>query len=101
MKSSGVIVDGIDNVCTVVTPIKKDSIVLCRYLKHSKKEIKIDAKNNIPAFHKIAIEDIPEGTDIVKYGAIIGRAKKKIYTGEYVHIHNVDSKRVQGDLRDC
>ena len=98
IKSMGIIVDRADNVCTVVTEVEKDSVVICKYSKHLKEEIKIYAKNDIPVFHKIAIEDLSQGIDIVKYGEIIGKAKKSICKGEHVHIHNLDSKRVQGDL---
>lgn len=100
-EGKGIIADISDNVCTVVTEVKRDSIIICKYSKHSNKdnkEIRINAKNDIPIYHKIAIMDIHEGSDIIKYGEIIGKAKKPIDQGEHVHIHNVNSNRVQGDL---
>lgn len=98
IEGKGIIADLSDNVCTVVTEVKKDSIVVCKYSKYLNKDIKIVAKNDIPIFHKIAITDLPEGISIIKYGAAIGKAKKSIHQGEHVHIHNVDSHRVQGNL---
>ena len=46
--------------------------------------------NDIPYSHKIALEDIPKGADVFKYGEIIGEAKEPIRKGEWVHTHNLD-----------
>ncbi|MEM7091130.1 MAG: SAF domain-containing protein [Pseudomonadota bacterium] len=42
--------------------------------------------------HKIAIRNIPEGCDIIKYGAPIGFAACEIEAGEHVHLHNIKSR---------
>ena len=44
---------------------------------------------NIPAGHKVALEDIAEGESVIKYGYPIGRAKTAIKKGEWVHTFNV------------
>lgn len=44
----------------------------------------------IPAGHKIAIQDIKAGADIYKYGTVIGRAYQDIRAGQWVHTHNVE-----------
>ena len=54
------------------------------------------AKAEIPAGHKIAIEPINAGENIIKYGFPIGHAKADITVGEHVHSHNVKSNL--GDL---
>ena len=46
----------------------------------------------IPAGHKAALRDIPAGTDVVKYGFPIGRAKTDIPAGAWVHTHNMETK---------
>lgn len=46
---------------------------------------------NIPAGHKIALQDIAKGEFVVKYGQVIGRATQDIAKGEWVHTHNVRS----------
>ena len=51
----------------------------------------VTALEEIPAGHKIALTDIPEGENIVKYGFPIGHAKADIKAGEHVHTHNVKS----------
>lgn len=49
----------------------------------------IVAENDIPPSHKIALEDIPEGGVILKYGEEIGRAGVPIPKGAWVHAHNI------------
>ena len=43
----------------------------------------------IPAGHKVALEPIHKGGDVIKYGFRIGRASADIAEGEWVHDHNV------------
>lgn len=45
----------------------------------------------VAAGHKIALRDIGEGEAVVKYGARIGRATRRIRRGEWVHLHNMAS----------
>ena len=46
--------------------------------------------------HKIALCDIAEGADVIKYGYPIGKAEKNIAAGEHVHSHNM--KTGLGDI---
>jgi altronate dehydratase small subunit len=48
--------------------------------------------------HKLAVCDIPRGTDILKYGEVIGRATQDIGVGAHAHVHNIESLRGRGDL---
>ena len=43
----------------------------------------------IPAGHKVAIQTIAVGENVIKYGFPIGHAKVEIQVGEHVHSHNV------------
>lgn len=45
--------------------------------------------NDIEKGHKIAIEDVATGADIIKYGYPIGHAIADIKVGEHVHVQNV------------
>ncbi|MFD2161321.1 UxaA family hydrolase [Paradesertivirga mongoliensis] len=45
--------------------------------------------NDIEKGHKIATEEIANGTDIIKYGYPIGHATADIKMGEHVHVQNV------------
>lgn len=44
----------------------------------------------IPAGHKVAATTIDAGAPIIKYGRIMGFAKKSVALGEHVHTHNVE-----------
>jgi altronate dehydratase len=48
---------------------------------------------NIPASHKVALRDIPAGEEIVKYGEVVAVTTREIKKGEWVHTHNLESKR--------
>lgn len=56
------------------------------------------ATEPIPFGFKIALEDIPRGEIIRKYGETIGKASLAIPKGALVHIHNLEGTRARGDL---
>ena len=51
--------------------------------------VMLEATENVPAGHKVALKDIPEGSPVIKYGNVIGYAKCNIHEGDWVHVHNV------------
>jgi (2R)-sulfolactate sulfo-lyase subunit alpha len=53
----------------------------------------VKAVENIPLGHKIALRDLDEGKEVIKYGRTIGRATRTISKGGHVHTHNVKSIR--------
>ena len=62
------------------------------WIMENDKSAKIQAKNEIPLGHKIAMNDLNEGDTIIKYGHDIGKVVKSIKKGEHVHVHNVKTK---------
>ena len=58
----------------------------------------VTAAQAVPAGHKLALRDIAQGGDIIKYGYPIGVATRRIAAGQWVHTHNV--KTGLGDLLD-
>ena len=50
----------------------------------------IEIARGIPFGHKVALCGIAVGEAVVKYGAVIGRARSAIASGEHVHVHNVE-----------
>jgi len=52
---------------------------------------KIVLRAKVDVGHKFAIQRIPSGSRVVKYGAPIGVATRDIDAGEYVHTHNMTS----------
>lgn len=75
-----------DNVATVLRAVKAgETLVISNRL--------IQVMEDIPLCHKLALGELVAGSAIVKYGAVIGNAKRLISTGEHVHVHNVESRR--------
>ena len=75
----------------------KDNVVIALRLFKAGEVINVDGKDitvlaDVERGHKIALTDIAEGADIVKYGYPIGYATAPIKTGDYVHVHNVRTK---------
>lgn len=58
--------------------------------------VKVTAREEIPAGHKMAIKEIPAGGEVIKYGFRIGNTKEDIPCGAWIHTHNV--KTALGDL---
>lgn len=57
------------------------------------KQLQIHALDNVAVDvetgHKVALKDIPKGSNVIKYGFPIGHATEDIKAGESVHTHNV------------
>jgi hypothetical protein len=58
----------------------------------------IVVRDRIPPGHKVAIDAIASGAQVLKYGSAIGNATADIAVGAHVHTHNVASARGRGDL---
>jgi altronate hydrolase len=71
-----------DNVAVALKSVMKDETVLVNGQM-------ITAKDEIPTGHKMALADVMEGEDIIKYGFSIGKARADIHVGDHVHTHNV------------
>lgn len=56
--------------------------------------VSIVARSAIAMPHKIALQDIALGQEILKYGEVIGYATAPIQKGEHVHVHNLDSEKL-------
>lgn len=41
--------------------------------------------------HKVALQPIPQGNPVIKYGITIGKAMQDIVIGDNVHLHNCTS----------
>jgi hypothetical protein len=46
--------------------------------------------------HKVALRRMPMGTDVLRYGEVIGAATSTIEMGDHVHVHNLISRRLPG-----
>ena len=79
-----------DNILTCTKDVKKGDVL-------DEMGVKITALNDIPIYHKIARVFIPKGSEVYKYGEIIGAASRDIQPGEHVHVHNLEGLRGRGD----
>lgn len=73
----------------------RDNVVVARVPLPSDAEIefegrKIKLRQSIGAGHKVAVERIPHGEVVHKYGENIGIARDTIEVGELVHVHNLE-----------
>ncbi|MHA1270905.1 MAG: UxaA family hydrolase [Candidatus Helarchaeota archaeon] len=84
MKQRFLIMNPKDNVATTLEEIQEGVEIT-----HNNKKIIINRK--IPFGHKFALESINKGEFIIKYGEIIGKAKRDIKAGDWVHTRNVRS----------
>ncbi len=84
MKNKYIIMNIEDNCATSLDKIPKDE-----ELEINNSLIKI--KQEIPFGHKFALKNINKGDYIIKYGEIIGIAIKDIKSGDWVHVHNIQS----------
>lgn len=59
----------------------------------SLKKVQVEAVDNIPLGHKIALREMKEGDKVIEYGESIGEVSKPVKTGDHVHVHNIKSMR--------
>ena len=83
-----------DNVIVALNVIPAGTVVKVSAADGS--ELSVTAVEEIPAGHKMALCDIPEGGEVIKYGYRIGNAKEAVKAGAWIHTHNV--KTALGDL---
>lgn len=85
-----------DNVATLMEDLKAGEQITVTD-KRGIEAINFVVHENISFGHKVAIQEIPEKGDIIKYGEKIGMATVPIKPGFHVHVHNLESIRGRGD----
>ena len=80
--AQGIKINFSDNVAVALESLGKNGIIEIGGNKYT-------LLCDIPRGHKFALEDIPLGGEVVKYGYRIGVAKSDIKAGEWVHVHNM------------
>jgi altronate hydrolase len=87
MKPNILIIHPRDNVAVLLTPVAAGQPAVAQGVEG------LTALSDIPASHKIALEDIASGEEIIKYGETIAVSTCDIKKGEWVHTHNLESAR--------
>jgi (2R)-sulfolactate sulfo-lyase subunit alpha len=82
-----------DSVGVIVVEGVKAGQELSGWIMDGDSEIKVQAQNDIPIGHKLAIRALKSGDTVIKYGVDIGRAVAAIKVGEHAHVHNIKTKR--------
>lgn len=85
---NALMMDTTDNVVTCVRPVKAGEEVTYRCADQI---LSLKAEEDIPYCHKIALTDLPAGSDVRKYGELIGRTTKEIGKGHLVNHENIYS----------
>jgi len=94
LKKQAVVINSKDNVATVVDDFPSNTII---HFFIGQSEHSIQLLEDITLGHKLAIQEIQPGQDILKYAESIGVATKLIRPGQHVHIHNMESQRGRKD----
>jgi len=87
VKDSILIIHPRDNVAVALTAIASGETVTANGIES------FTALDEIPASHKIALRDISVGEEIIKYGETVAVSIKTIKKGQWVHTHNLESRR--------
>ncbi len=82
-----------DSVGVVVVEGIKSGQSLTGWIMDQDKDITIQAQNDIPIGHKLAIKALADKDTVIKYGVDIGRTVAPIKVGEHAHVHNIKTKR--------
>ena len=82
-----------DTVGVVVVEDAKAGQELRGWVMEGDGELTVTANADIPLGHKVAVKPMANGDTVVKYEHDIGKAIAAIGLGDYVHAHNIKTKR--------
>lgn len=82
-----------DTVGVVVVEGVKAGMSLNGWIMDEDKRVTLQARQDIPIGHKIALRDMNPGDTVIKYGLDMGRVVAPIKAGEHAHVHNIKTKR--------
>lgn len=82
-----------DDVGVVVVEGVQADQELCGWLMQGDQTIHLTTHQPIPLGHKVALKNIAKGSDIIKYGEVIGIAVADISAGSHLHVHNTKTKK--------
>jgi (2R)-sulfolactate sulfo-lyase subunit alpha len=85
--------DAKDTVAVVVVENIKAGMQLQGWIMDEDRMIEIQALQDIPIGHKVALRDMAPGDTVWKYGIDMGKVVAPIRTGEHAHVQNIKTKR--------
>ncbi len=87
MKDNILIIHPRDNIAVALRTLDVGELAVAKEMEG------FPALEQIPASHKIALQNISQGEEIIKYGETVAVSGRDIKKGEWVHTHNLESKR--------
>ena len=85
--------DETDSVGVVVVEDTSVGQSLSGWIMDTDGTISVQALDEIPLGHKIALCDHKHGDHVIKYGFPIGRTIANIKKGEHLHVHNTKTEK--------
>ena len=85
--------DAKDNVAVVVVEGVKAGATLTGWIMDEDRTISLQALQDIPIGHKVALRDMAVGDTVWKYGIDMGKVVAPIQAGQHAHVHNIKTKR--------
>jgi len=85
--------DARDTVAVVVVEGVKAGTAMTGWIMDDDRMIDVDARQDIPIGHKVALADMAVGDTVLKYGIDMGKVVTPIKKGEHAHVQNIKTKR--------
>ena len=85
--------DADDTVAVVVVEGVTRGTAMTGWVMDDDRTIELEARQDIPIGHKVALRDMQPGDTVVKYGIDMGKVVAPIRAGEHAHVHNIKTKR--------
>ena len=85
--------DAGDTVAVVVVEGVTAGKTLSGWIMDEDRMTTVQALQDIPIGHKVALKDMASGDTVVKYGIDMGKVVAPIKAGEHAHVHNIKTKR--------
>ena len=85
--------DAKDTVAVVVVEGVQAGAALNGWIMDEDRMIEVQALQDIPIGHKVALKNMAVGDTVWKYGIDMGKVVAPIQTGQHAHVHNIKTKR--------
>lgn len=85
--------DARDSVAVVVVEGVQAGMALNGWIMDEDRMVEVQARQDIPIGHKVALKDMAVGDTVIKYGIDMGKVVAPIRSGEHAHVHNIKTKR--------
>ena len=85
--------DARDTVAVVVVEGVKAGMAMTGWIMDEDRMIDVQALQDIPIGHKVALADMDTGDTVLKYGIDMGKVVAPIKKGEHAHVQNIKTKR--------